>query len=366
MKKFEEAKNPYTLQFSYIPPQFIERTLITNEIISNFVREVPTYRGMFITGVRGSGKTVMMGDIRNKIDARDEWITVDINPESNLLDSLARGLYLIPAIRALFVKAKLDFSVLGIGVHLENAELVASNEEDAIKLMLGVLKKAKKKVLVTIDEITYSEDVAKFSHAMSSYAGADYDIYVLMTGLSENIKAIKNKKSLTFLYRAKEKELDGLNITAICADYQKTLDVSREKAEEMAFNTKGYSLAFQALGYHCWSAFCTGAKQDDKLWDEIYQKLDITLSELAYEKIWSELSEGDKKVLRAISAISQKDNTPNVKVESIREMAEMSSNTFTTYRKRLMESGVVNGSQYGYMSLALPRFDKFISDAFYD
>jgi Mn-dependent DtxR family transcriptional regulator len=78
------------------------------------------------------------------------------------------------------------------------------------------------------------------------------------------------------------------------------------------------------------------------------------------------LSEGDKKVLRAISAISQKDNTSNVKVESIREMVEMTSNTFTTYRKRLMESGVVNGSQYGYMSLALPRFDKFISDAFYD
>ncbi|WP_022765843.1 hypothetical protein [Butyrivibrio sp. XPD2006] len=365
MKKFEETKNPYTLQFSYIPPQFIERTLITNEIISNYVRDVPTYRGMFITGVRGSGKTVMMGDIRNKIDARDEWITVDINPESNLLDSLARGLYLIPVIRALFVKAKLDFSVLGIGVHIENAELVASNEEDAIKLMLGVLKKAKKKVLVTIDEITYSEDVAKFSHAMSSYAGADYDIYVLMTGLSENIKAIKNKKSLTFLYRAKEKELDGLNITAICADYQKTLDVSREKAEEMAFNTKGYSLAFQALGYHCWSAFCSGIRQDNKLWDDIYLKLDISLSELAYEKIWSELSEGDKKVLRAISTISQKNNAPNVKIESIREMTGMTSNTFTTYRKRLIESGVVNGSQYGYMSLTLPRFEKFINSVFY-
>ncbi len=61
---------------------------MTNEIISNFVRDIPTYRGMFITGVRGSGKTVIMVDIRNKIDALDEWITVDLNPESNLLDSL--------------------------------------------------------------------------------------------------------------------------------------------------------------------------------------------------------------------------------------------------------------------------------------
>ena len=55
---------------------------------------------------------------------------------------------LFPEIKALFVKAKLDFSILGIGLHVENAELVASNEEDAIRMMLGVLKKAKKKVLV--------------------------------------------------------------------------------------------------------------------------------------------------------------------------------------------------------------------------
>ena len=134
MSKFELINNPYTLQFSYIPPQFIERTLVTNEIISNYIREIPTYRGMFITGVRGSGKTVILGDIRNKIAAMKEWITIDLNPESNLLDSLARNLYLIPQIKALFVKAKLDFSLLGIGVHIENAELVASNEEDAVKM----------------------------------------------------------------------------------------------------------------------------------------------------------------------------------------------------------------------------------------
>ena len=100
----------------------------------------------------------------------------------------------------MFVKAKLDFSILGLGFSVENAKLVASTEEDAIKMMLDVLKKEKKKVLITIDEVTYNEDISKFSHAMSSYANAGYDIFVLMTGLKENIQAIKNNKSLTFLY----------------------------------------------------------------------------------------------------------------------------------------------------------------------
>jgi predicted AAA+ superfamily ATPase len=361
MKKYDELKNPYTLQFSYIPPQFIERTMITNEIISNYIREVPTYRGLFITGVRGAGKTVIMGYIRNKIDEMEDWITVDLNPEGNLLDSLARSLYLLPEIRALFVKARIDFSVLGIGVHLENANLVASNEEDAIKLMLGVLKTCRKKVLVTIDEITYSADVAKFSHALSSYAGADYDIYLLMTGLYENIKAIKNQKSLTFLYRAKVLELESLNITAIYADYRKVFELDREKAEELAYSTKGYSLAFQALGYHCWNEFSRHGSDAGLDWDDIYQKLDITLSELAYEKIWSELSECDRKVLRALCTLLSKGETQAIRVEDIRREVDMTSDTFTTYRKRLMEAGVVDGSRYGHLSLRLPRFENFVS-----
>lgn len=360
MKQFKSINNPYTLQFSYIPPRFIERTAVTNEIIENFVRDTPTYRGMFISGVRGTGKTVMLGDIRNKISAIKNWIAVDINPESDLLDSLARALYLIPEMRALFLKAKIDVSIMGIGVHIEGAELVASNAEDALKMMLQVLKKSGKKLLVTIDEIVYSKEVARFSHALSSFANADYDIYVLMTGLKDNIKSIKNNKSLTFLYRAKVKELETLNVTAICRDYEETFGISREQAEKLAFETKGYSLAFQALGYHYWNALCNSkasAVDDEK----VFQELDVSLSELAYEKICEELSATDIKVLEAMSEIMESTGESVIKVESIRNVLDMTSDTFTTYRKRLVESGIVDNKVYGHMRMLLPRFEKFLN-----
>lgn len=359
MSDFKTVNNPYTLQFSYIPPQFIERSTITNEIIENFVRDVPTYRGIFITGVRGSGKTVMLGDIRNKISAMDGWIGVDINPETDLLDSLARALYIIPDIRALFVKAKLDVSVLGMGLHIENAELIATNAEDALKMMLQILKREKRKVLVTIDEIVYSKDVAKFSHALSSYASADYDIFVLMTGLIDNIKAIKNNKSLTFLYRAKVKELETLNVTAICRDYEETLHLTREKAEKLAFETKGYSLAFQALGFHYWNALCE--RKESEIDDEkVFRDLDITLSEFAYDKICDELSANDLKVLGAMADIMSKTGETIIKVDAIRNAIGMTSDTFTTYRKRLVEGGLLDGKNYGHLRILLPRFDKYL------
>ena len=362
MDNFKEINNPYTLQFSFIPPKMIERSVITSEIISNFVRDLPTYRCMFITGVRGSGKTVMLGDIRNKISENKDWITVDLNPESNFLDSLARSLYLIPSIKALFIKAKLDFSVLGIGVAVENAELIASNEEDALKMMLNVVKEAKKKILVTVDEVTYSKNVATFSHALSSFSNAGYPIYVLMTGLADNIKNIKNEKSLTFLYRAKVKELDILNITAIRSDYQKTLGIDKDWADELAYGSRGYSLAYQAIGYHYWNALSKAKNYNDINRDELLQELDITLSEMAYDKIWGELSPGDRKVVEAMIEIESTENSELIKVEKIREKVKMNSDVFTKYRERLIYSGVVDGSQYGMLKFKLPRFEEYVKN----
>ena len=359
MFQANESLNPYTLQFSFSPPQMIKRTIITEEIINNFTRPIPTYRGMFISGVRGSGKTVLLGNIRKEIAAMKGWVTVDLNPEDNLLEGLARSLYMIPELKALFVKARLDFSVVGIGLHLEKADLVAANEEDAVTMMLKILKKAGKKLLVTIDEVTYSKDVARFSHALSSYAGADYDIYLLMTSLKENINNIRNKKSLTFLYRAKVKELDNLNITAITKDYMKTLQVKREAAEELAYKTEGYSLAFQTIGYFYWQALCSGKDYSELKHDAISEEIDIILAELAYDKIWDELSVNDQKVLKSLAKFESEQDS-NVKVELIRDDIQMTSENFSVYRKRLVEDGIIESKQYGFVRYRLPGFGRYV------
>ena len=172
-----------------------------------------------------------------------------------------------------------------------------------------------------------------------------------MTGLKENIKSIKNDKSLTFLYRAKEHVLDPLNITAIIADYQKVFNVNRDKAENMAWLTKGYSFAFQALGYLYWDALSKSEKVD---FEELLTIFDQYLAEFVYEKIWSELAKTEKEVLKVIS---QNDVTV---VKEIRNLLSMDSSKFSVYRNRLMDKGLINGSEYGKVKLVLPRFKEFV------
>lgn len=349
----KRENNPYTLQFSYIPPQYILRKSVTEEIIGDYMRTIPAFRGHFITGVRGTGKTVMMAEISRLMGERNDWIVVDIeNPESNILDAIARGLYRNINLKKLFINAKIDLSVLGIGVSIEQSNYVATNEADAMDFMLKILKKEGKRVLVTIDEVTYCKEIAAFSHTLSAYARAGYEIYVLMTGLKENIKAIKNDKSLTFLYRAKEHVLESLNITAIIANYSKVFNISREMAEEMAYLTKGYSFAFQTLGYLYWEALCKNdIKSIDK--ESILAEYDQYLSEFSYEKIWSEIPAKEKKILRSLA------KSETGKVQEIREIAGISSSEFSVYRDRLIDRGLICGKEYGYVRYTLPRFGEF-------
>ena len=119
-------------------------------------------------------------------------------------------------------------------------------------------------------------------------------------------------------------------------------------------------LELQALGYLYWNALSKCDSYSDIDREAIDRELDIILAELAYDKIWEELSQNDIRILEALLSIQEENTQPLVKVEQIRSILDMSSDTFTRYRTRLLDSGVVDGSQYGYLRLKLPRFEQYI------
>jgi len=73
-----------------------------------------------ITGVWGSGKTVMLTDISKHFRKDKDWIVIELNPDRDLLYSFAK-LYDQKNLKDLFIKAKLDLSVLRIGVSIEKS-----------------------------------------------------------------------------------------------------------------------------------------------------------------------------------------------------------------------------------------------------
>ena len=314
--------------------------------MDDFLADKPTSQTYMITGVRGSGKTVMLTEISMALREYDDWITIELNPEEELMDALASKLYNIEKIKPLFIKSRISLAVGGSGATIEQGS-PAPTSEVIVEMMLKILAKHKKRLLISIDEVSNNRYVKKFAHSYQIFLRAEYPVYMIMTGLYENIYDLQNEKSLTFLYRVPRLVLEPLSIPMIANTYAAVFGISSDEAARMAAVTKGYPFAFQVLGYIRWMH--KGYTQD-----QILSEYDHYLSEYVYDKIWHELNETDKKVVLAMSATNE-----CMKIQALREQLGMSSSLFSTYREKLIRKGLADVSRYGYIGLVLPRFREF-------
>ena len=315
--------NPFSIAFGTEPGQYIQRFLPRDRIINTFTSDNPSTHIFLISGVRGSGKTVLLTDLSETLEKEKDWIVVNVTPDVDILNGIITRLYRHPGLDKLFIKAKIDVSFLGIGVSAEK-ERISPDPGAILESMLKELAAKGKKVLISIDEIVNNNYVKVFSSTFQLLLRLKLPIYLIMTGLYENIRNLKNEKTLTFLYRAPMEVLEPL----------------------------GYAFAYQVLGYLCWEE---KEKTGDRLlWENILPKYDEYLENYSYEKIWSELSGMEKKIVLALSKKEE------YKTAEIRELLGLQSSEFSVYRERLKKKGLIDTSKYGYLSLSLPRFAEII------
>ena len=338
-------QNPFTLTFGRSPLESVERPVQINEILEAFTADTVNQQMFIITGVRGSGKTVMMTQISNKLRADADWVVIELNPATDLLSSMLSKLNSNQVCTELIKSAKIDLSFFGFGVSIEGTVPITDAETAIIKI-LEKIKKSGRRLLVTIDEMTNSESMKVFAGAFQIFVRQELPVFLLGTGLYENIEELQNEKSLTFLYRAPKIQLMPLNNGAIINKYKTIFHISQESASQMAELTKGYPFAFQVLGYLTWN--------HDGDYHAVLDEYEQYLSEFVYDKIWSELSAKDRMVAKAIA------DEKSGKIKDIRERLEMETNEFNPYRKRLIKKGIVSGEMRGYVYFTLPLFAEYV------
>ena len=339
--------NPFTITFGRRPAEMIERLPQRHEIIENFTSENANQQLYMITGVRGSGKTVLMTSVADLLRKEKGWIVLELNPELDLLQGLAAKLSNHPLCQDWFRRAKLNLSYFGLGLEIAG-EPPITDLETAIVRMLESVKKHRKRVLITIDEATNTSQMRVFAASFQIMLRLELPVFLLMTGLFENIYELQSEKSLTFLYRAPKIQLPALELSAVKLRYQSVFQLDSEKAVEMTSQTGGYPFAFQLLGYLTWN------NQGD--FRGVLPAYRQYLAEFVYDKIWRELSQKDRKVLYGIV------NAGDARIKTIKEELHMTDNEWSPYRQRLIRKGIADGSDRGYLRLTLPMFDEFVKE----
>lgn len=339
--------NPYTITFGKEPQQQIPRIVQSTEILQSFREEKPSKQVYMITGVRGSGKTVFMSGIAKALKADKDWIVVDLTPDEDMLIELLAALSSESKLAEIFKAAKINLSFWGFGLQIDGTTPITSTKV-ALTQMLEALKKQNKRVLITVDEAVSNAQMKQFASAYQSFVRADLPVFLLMTGLYENINELQNEKTLTFLYRTPRIDLQPLSLAMIARNYQTVFEIDAGEATEMADKTKGYPFAFQVLGYFSWED-----RGHPNVIDEEYQQY---LFEFVYQKMWAELSPKDRVVAGGIA------KSKEGKVSEVKEILSMDQYDFNPYRNRLIKKGIIEGKTWGEVHFTLPLFKEFVQE----
>jgi len=237
-------QNPFTTTFSKTPEYTYIHTEKTEEILENFVYENPSESVYKITGVRGSGKTVILAKVEEELKNNENryinWLVFDVNPTRDILEQIA----------AMLVKAgfgseekkttgiNISATVLGSGGGIGYTADKSNHFFDIgveVEEMIQNVQKKGKKILIGIDEVSKSEEMIKFASEYGRWLRAGYPVYFVCTGLYENIQELCNVKNLTFFRRATTVKTEPLNMIRMTEMYRSKLniDVSIEVTDEV-------------------------------------------------------------------------------------------------------------------------------------
>ena len=241
-------------------------------------------------------------------------------------------------------EAKINLSFFGFGVEIKGEPQIVDIEV-ALNKILHTIKKNNKRLLITIDEVSNTKDMRVFASSYQLFLREDLPVFLLMSGLYKNIDALRNADGMTFLERAPRTMLSSLKMDAIADNYSRIIGLPMDRSMRLAQASKGYSFAFQTIGYFVW-------ENTDNIDKGLLEAREY-LYEFSYNKIWSELSSKDKLFVYAMAVASSNE------VIAIRRQLNYTSNQFNPYRDRMIKAGVVYSEHNGLLDFALPWFGEY-------
>ena len=229
--------------------------------------------------------------------------------------------------------------------------------------MIGILSEHNKCVLITLDDVSATQEMRKFAHTFQGLLRAKLPVHIIMTGLLSNYRDVtdnKDFKDCTFLTRAFQVQVEPLDYSQMAVAYLNVFSISEADAIKLAKMTRGYAFAFQVLGWLYFEKNMNGKQKNLEF------EYTSELIKYCYAKIWSELSE--KEIIITKALVELRADEHKVKREEVMKYIQkdttISSATFNTYRERLIGKGIISASKNrdGYYQIDLPQFGVFVRD----
>lgn len=317
-------------------------------------------RATILLGQRGSGKTVLLWELADR--ARSLGFVV-ANPTIATEDMLARIIEKIQDDGERCAKEKRShltggsIGALGFSVGLQFSRNTQESKSFHYKLshLCDALAQHDKGILILVDEIQGNDPrIRQLVATYQELVGQQANIALVMAGLPGAASATLNDRVLTFLNRANKMSLDPLALVEIDAFFIKAfkqlgLRVSADLRGKAVKATCGSPYLLQLVGHH----MALYAEEDGTLDKEMLENA-LASARTSYENdvcdtTLAALSDKDICFLRAMA-----EDPHESRIAEVAARMGVTYDYAQKYRKRLIDSGIIEPSRRGAVQFAVP------------
>jgi len=360
------VKDAFSPTFGFRPQYFVGRDIEISEFMEGLTG-APGHpnRATFFIGQRGMGKTVLLLELAER-SREMGFITAHTVAGERMLDEIIEGIQVAGERNTRQRKKPLkgvSAGAFGFTIGLTFTEEIQKNFGFRTKLSLlsEAITKEKKGILFLIDEIrANTAEMREFATTYQHLVGTGMNVAVAMAGLPNAVSSVLNDEILTFLNRAHKVNLKPLQITDVSACFYKALskhniEFDATTLDSAARATDGYPYLLQLIGYNMFRYLEGETKLTETMVKLAINNSKRMLASDVFLPCLNPLSAEDRRFLAAMA----KDNDESC-VSDIRERLLVGKSHVQTYRKRLIEAGIIHSSSRGVVSFSIPYLGQYL------
>ena len=360
--------NPFTPEFGSVPLVMAGRQSIRRELSEAFSqgRGNPNLSSILI-GPRGSGKTALLTYLAK--EASDEgWVAVHAVAMPGMLEDIYEQTRLACANalgkRGVNAPPQLTSVSLGpVGVGWTAPPVPSENWRTRMSRLIEILEGVGLGLLITVDEVVASlDEMINLAAVYQLFVREQRRVALVMAGLPNNISALLNDKSVSFLRRAQQHKLDTIPDPDVREAFRETAaigdrGVTSDALEACVSAIEGYPYMLQLVGFRCWQASNLSGVISAEAAERGIEDAREDFRSHILEPTFRELSEVDVRFIEAMLADDRES-----RISDVAKRMGVESRYASKYRSRLLAEGVIEQVARGVVRFALPEFKAFVQE----
>ena len=354
--------NPFTPEFGRVPAYFAGREKVLSNTLGTFEEGATSLCVLFV-GPRGCGKTALLTYLGNEA-SKLGWVVANVSAAPGMLEDVIQrteeaAAHLVDTTHATHLASINIAGVGGASWRSEGGD--GANWRTRMNKLLDALNEKGLGLLITVDEVDVSlDEMSQLVTTYQHFVREDRKVGLVMAGLPFQISSLLNGKNTSFLRRAQKFDLGPLADYEVEEAFRLTVEEGGRLIDEKALNEAvgaidGFPFMLQLLGYRAWrlhpkDAFLT--LDDVRAGARTAQR---ELEERIFDVTYAELSKADRAFLLAMLP----DDGPTSRAVLMERLGKPSGHV-STYKKRLVQSGVIAETIEGDFVFALPGFRDYL------